>query len=252
MEKLFLNILGFAAATILLGCKKELQKYDSKPAVYFAEAGKQITKLSEIPTDSTVMSFSLSKNQDSIVSMIINIIGPKQNTDRPYKLIINTASNAIAGTSYQILNSAFVIRKNQLSDTVKIKFFRRTEMLTKTFLLNFELQENEHFSTNMKTRLIESTKKNISMINYRLFINDITQKPLFWLDGYFGPFSRKKLFLMSEVLGVEPTKLATQLSIGEFNAYGRFVQRYLNEQRLAGKTIYEDDGSEMTMGPTVQ
>ncbi|MGE6221352.1 DUF4843 domain-containing protein [Nubsella zeaxanthinifaciens] len=250
MSKLILNILGLAALGILFGCEKELNKYEGKPTVYFYDAGKIPAFNGDNPKDSTIMSFSLAKAQDSIVNMVISVTGAKSDVDRPYKLVINPKSDAVAGSHYEILNSNFVIKKNRLADTVKIKFFRRTEMQSKTYLLNFDLEENENFSPEMKYRTISN--RQVSLVSYRWFVNDIIKKPGRWLDGYFGTFTRKKLLLMAEVLGIEPAYLDASVSIAESTAYGKFMQRYLNEQKAAGKTVYEDDGSEMMMGVSVQ
>lgn len=252
MNKLFFNLLGLIFLTTLLSCQKELHKYEGKPAIYFNEAGRLTAFSGEVLRDSTVMSFSLAKAQDSIVNMVVATTGAKQNTDRPYKLVINTNSDAMVGNHYEILNKSFSIKKNQLSDTVKIKFFRKVEMQTKTFLLSFDLLENENFSTEMKYRVLTATKKKNSLINYRWYINDIIKKPGRWLDAYFGVFTRKKLLLMAEVLGIEPAYLDASVSIAESTAYGKFMQRYLNEQKTAGNTIYEENGSEMIMGSAVQ
>ena len=252
MNKLFFNILGLTILTILLSCEKELHKYEGKPAVYFNETGRLPAFSSEVLRDSTIMSFSLAKAQDSIVDMVVTTTGAKQDTDRPYILVINTNSDAIDGTHYEILNKSFSIKKNQLSDTVKIKFFRKADMQNKTFLLSFDLLENENFSTEMKYRVLTATKKKNSLVNYRWFINDIIKKPGRWLDGSFGVFTRKKLLLMAEILGIEPAYLDTSVSIAETYAYGKFMQRYLNEERAAGRTIYEENGSEMVMGAEVQ
>jgi hypothetical protein len=252
MNKLIFKILVLSALTILLSCEKELHKYEGKPVIYFNETGRRPAFGGEVLRDSTIMSFSLAKAQDSIVNMIISTMGVKQENDRPYKLVINANSDAVAGNHYEILTKSFVIKKNQLSDTVKIKFFRKADMQSKTFLLSFDLQENENFSPEMKYRVLTSSNKKISLINYRWFVNDIIKRPGRWLDGYFGVFTRKKLLLMAEVLGIEPAYLDTSVSIAESNAYGKFMQRYLNEQRALGKIVYEEDGSEMVMGVSVQ
>jgi hypothetical protein len=250
MNKLILNILGLAILGILFSCEKELNKYEGKPTVYFYDAGKIPAFSGDNPKDSTIMSFSLAKSQDSIVNMVISVAGAKSDIDRPYKLVINPKSDATAGTHYEILNSSFVIKKNRLADTVKIKFFRRADMQAKTFLLNFDLQENENFATDMKYRIVSN--RQVSLVSYRWFANDIIKKPARWLDTYLGTFTRKKLLLMAEILGIEPAYLDASVSIGEMTAYGKFMQRYLNDQKAAGKTIYEDDGSEMIMGASVQ
>jgi len=252
MNKLFSNILGLIILTILLGCEKELNKYEGKPTIYFNEAGRLPGFTGEILRDSTILSFSLAKVQDSIVNMVIKTTGAKQDTDRPYKLVINTNSDAIAGNHYEILNKSFFIKKNQLSDTVKIKFFRKVDLQAKTFLLSFDLLENENFSIEMKYRLLNGTKKKLSLINYRWYINDIIKKPGRWQDDSFGVFTRKKLLLMAEILGVEPAYLDTSVSLPEIYAFGKFMQRYLNEKKVAGNTVYEENGSEMVMGPGAQ
>jgi hypothetical protein len=125
-------------------------------------------------------------------------------------------------------------------------------MQAKDFTLNFDLQENSQFITLMNNKVINTAGKKMSFVNYRWFVNDIIKKPGRWLDTYFGTFSRKKLFLMVEVLGADPGKMDTSISIAESLAYGKFMQRYLNDQRIAGNTILEDDGSIMIMGPSVQ
>ncbi|MNL27129.1 hypothetical protein D3C87_1486980 [compost metagenome] len=70
-----------------------------------------------------------------------------------------------------------------------------------------------------------------------------------------GAFSRKKLFLMAEVAEIKnlgDLDNTTITTIPKTIYYGTFMQRYLNEMKAAGKTIYEDNGSEMIMGPSVQ
>ncbi len=102
----------------------------------------------------------------------------------------------------------------------------------------------------MKYRMVSN--RQVSLVSFRWFANDIIKKPARWLDTYLGTFTRKKLLLMAQVLGFEPAYLDASVSIVEMTAYGKFMQRYLNEQKAAGNTVYEDDGSEMTMGPSVQ
>src|SRR5690606_24229579 len=100
---------------------------------------------------------------------------------------------------------------------------------------------NEYFSTSMKDKVLNTnTGKIHSFVTYRWFVNDIIKRPGRWLDGYLGTFTRKKLFLMVEVLGIDPAYLDGSVSIPETLAYGKFMQRYLNEQRGAGNTILEE------------
>ncbi|GGH12627.1 DUF4843 domain-containing protein [Pedobacter zeae] len=254
MKKNFLKTLfPVLLAIVLFSCEKELHKYEGEPSIYFNDAARLPAYSGEPIKDSTIVSFSLAKSQDSIINMVITATGPKSDQDRPYKLIVNPSSTAIEGVHYQILSKNFSIKKNKTLDTVKIKFFRKVEMQTTTFLLSFDLQSNENFATNMNNKVINTTTgQKLSFVNYRWLINDIIKKPARWVDGYLGTFSRKKLFLMVSVLGVDPSYLDSSVSIAELAAYGKFMQRYLNEQKVAGNVILEDNGSEMIMGTSVQ
>jgi hypothetical protein len=61
---------------------------------------------------------------------------------------------------------------------------------------------------------------------------------------------------MIQVLNFDPIKFSgpafTNISFAELYYYGAAMQRYLNSQKAAGKTVYEDNGDEMIMGPGVQ
>jgi hypothetical protein len=247
----------YAAALLILilasACEKKLESYQGKNDIYFNDAGRLPAFSGDAIKDSTIMSFSLAKNTDSIVNMIIKTAGTLSDTDRPYKLTIDPSSTALAGKHYDLISQVFSIKKNKLQDTVKIRFHRSADMQTQNFTLLFNLEGNENFSIEMKDKVINTTTgQKLSFIKYKWFINDIIKKPGRWLDGYFGTFTRKKLSLIVQVLGVEPSYIDTSISIAEMTAYAKFMQRYLNEQKAFGNTIYEDDGSEMIMGVSVQ
>lgn len=253
MKKILSSIICLVTIALLFSCNKELQKFEDKPIIYFNEAGRSPSYSGEVLTDSTIVSFSLSKAQDSIVNMVVTSIGAPQNQDRPYTMLINPVSNAVAGKHYEILNPNFIIKRNQQADTVKIKFYRIPEMQNGSFLLSFDLQDNEHFAASMRDKVLNKiTGKKISYVNYRWYANDIIKRPGRWWDGALGVFTRKKLFLMVDVLGIDPAYLDTTASLSESTAYGKFMQRYLNEQYNTGNIIYEEDGTIMVMGPSSQ
>ncbi|MDQ0636725.1 hypothetical protein QF042_000290 [Pedobacter sp. W3I1] len=253
MKKIKLYTAGLLVMILANACKKNLDTYTGQNNIYFNEAGRLPAFNGEVIRDSTVMSFSLAKNTDSVVNMIIKITGAVSDQDRSYKLVIDPVSTAIPGKHFDALPQTFSIKKNKLQDTVKIKFHRTADLQAQNYTLFFKLVANENFSTEMVDKLINATTgQRLSFIRYRWFLNDIVKKPGRWTDGYLGVFTRKKLSLLAQVLNVEPSYLDTSVSIAEITAYGKFMQRYLNEQKAAGNTIYEEDGSEMIMGSLVQ
>ncbi|WP_025141680.1 DUF4843 domain-containing protein [Pedobacter jeongneungensis] len=253
MKKIKFYAAGLLLMILANACEKKLESYLGKNDIYFNDAARLPAFSGDAIKDSTIMSFSLAKNTDSIVNMIIKTTGTVSDQDRLYKLAIDPASTAVAGKHFDFLPTTFSIKKNKLQDTVKIRFRRTADMQLQNFTLFFNLEANENFATEMRDKVINTTTgQKLSFIKYRWFINDIIKKPARWLDGYFGTFTRKKLSLIAQVLGVEPSYIDTSISVAEMTAFGKFMQRYLNEQKAAGNTIYEDDGSEMIMGVSVQ
>jgi hypothetical protein len=254
MKRNIIKIAALLCLTLAFACKKEqLFTYEGLPSLYFKETNRPIKYQGEVLTDSSVLSFSLAKVKDSVVQLVIATISAPADRDRTYKLVIDPSSTAVSGVHYQSLPDVLTIKKNSQMDTLKIKFFRTTDLQVKGVTLFLNLMPNENFSTPMEDKVINTgTGKKISYIKYRYFINDIIKKPGRWLDGYLGTFSRKKLELMIAVLNIDPAYIDTSVQIGELIGYGLYMQRYLNEMRLAGKTVYEVDGTEMVMGKDVQ
>jgi len=252
MKKTFLNILLVGSLAALSSCEKGLETYSATPAIYFNDAARLPAYVGEPIKDSTLLSFSLLKEQETIVNMVIAATGAISNVDRPYRLEVNPNSTAIAGQHYELLSSNFSIKKNKTTDTVKIKFFRTPDMQNNQFLLSFDLKANENFNTAMSHKTQNNGTVH-SYINYRWWVDDLAKKPKRWLDAYLGTFSQKKLKLMIDILGADPAYMNTSISIGELVAYGKYMQRYLNEQEAAGNIIYEADNvTKMVMGAYVQ
>jgi hypothetical protein len=254
-KNVYIMALLLLCSSSFMACKKDLKTYDGLSGIYFVKA---VDRVSYVGVDSTVVSFAYAKStvKDSIMKLVVGVSGRPENKDRSFKLTINPASTAIASQHYEIMNPDFIIPANKLQDTLKIKLKRTISMLTQTYLLKLRLENNENFDTPMQDRIINSvTGKKLSFVNHTIWINDIIVKPKTWMEAYLGDFSRKKLFLLAEVAEIKDLGVLDDLSATPFTKilyYGSFMQRYLNEMKAAGKTIYEDNGSEMIMGPSVQ
>lgn len=253
MKRLFFIIAAGVLTMTFVSCEKDIMTYAGKSNIYFYDAGKAGNSVNP-NTDSLNLSFSLVANTDSVQKLIVAINGAPSESDREYDLRVDeAASTAIAGVHYEILDKFLAISKGKVRDTVNIRFLRTKDIQTTTVKLFVDLVANENFSTEMKEKVVNTTTgKTMSFLKYRFFVNDIVKKPARWLDAYFGTFTRKKLFLICEVFEITPSYMDTAISVGELTAYGRVMQRYLNQQKLQGKTVFEDDGTEMTMGTSSQ
>ncbi|TCC97785.1 DUF4843 domain-containing protein [Pedobacter hiemivivus] len=242
----------------IIGCKKDLKTYEGEGGIYFPSSYRFSNGL-QIGVDSTLISFAYAKTtaKDSTIFLPVKIDGKVADIDREFKLSITPASTAVEGTHYEMLSKTFIIPANQITGVIGISLKRTPDMLDKNFLLVLKLEENTNFKTLMQDVVINTTTgKKKSYIQHTLWINDILKKPRSWLDTYMGPFSRKKLFLLADLAEINDIADLDNTSITTIPKtiyYGTFMQRYLNEMRAMGKTIYEEDGvTEMIMGPSVQ
>jgi len=248
MKKVIYKIAILFVAVSLVSCEKGLMNFDNKLAdVYFSDAGRSINALA---FDSLYVSFSYSKSQDSIRDVIVAVTGSPVDHDRAYKAVINPLSTAISGTHFEALPQNFIISKNKLSDTIKLKLLRTPEMQTNSYFVIIDLVSNENFGTNLSTRLIAG--KPLKTISTKILFNDIVRKPKLWIDSYWGVFTRKKLFYVCDFLEITPEYMDAGMSVAENSALPKIVQRHLNTLKAAGKTVYEDDNTEMKMGPSAQ
>jgi hypothetical protein len=124
-------------------------------------------------------------------------------------------------------------------------------MKTNKFTMVLNLEENESFTTKMQTKVTNVlTKKTMSFIRFKLSFDDKLSQPTGWYVPLFGTFSAKKFFLMCNIMNLKPemfnNKLgATGLGFPDLTYYQGFMKRYLADQKAAGNTIYEVDGTEM-------
>lgn len=245
------------ALTLLLlmfaSCKKEgIMTYEGTNDVYF-----RANYVNSIDTGVVSFGFTLSSIKDSIVKIPVAIMGQVSNQPRSVKVSIADSSTAVAGTHYDALPDSFKIRAGRTVDTLYLKVHRTADLQQKGVSIILLLQDNSNFSTAMKTKVTNSiTGAYFSYIKYKIVLNDILEKPAQWLSGYLGTFSRTKVYLMSQVLGLTPKEISDVIglstSIPVQNYYGRTMQIYLNQQKAAGTPVYEDDGTLMAMGASVQ
>ena len=257
MHRIFRTALVpcLGASLLLSACEKGLETYEAPSAIYFLYAVSAESAMIAV-TDNKMVTFGYSPEtrKDSILRLPVQVTGAPANTARSYKLGLADSSTAKEGTDFEFVSRDFTIDAGQVRDTIAVKLLRTSKLLTETVSIHLKLEPNEHFNTNMLEKKDAMGKVTLRYNLYSLRFTDILTKPKYWLDGYLGPFSRKKLLFICDLNNFSPTYLdgATPPNIALLTYYGRFTQRYLNEMRAAGNTIYDEDGTEMVMGPNVQ
>ncbi|MCM5528085.1 DUF4843 domain-containing protein [Parasegetibacter sp. NRK P23] len=252
MKRISFSIL--LLTLLFAGCTKELKTFEGAPVVYFnypvnggGPAGSGLSQ-------SALISFAFGSITltDSVVPILVRVSGAPANVDRKYSLVlVDSLTTAELSTHYQFVQTDFTIQAGKLWDTAYLKLNRTADMADSTFSIYMALEPNENFGTNLQFKVNGTAKFNA--VQYQVQVNDILKKPRYWLDHYLGTFSKEKLYLMSEMLVIPLDKMENTITIAELVYYGKFMQRYLNEKKAAGETIYEADGTTaMTMGPGSQ
>ncbi|SMO56302.1 DUF4843 domain-containing protein [Solitalea koreensis] len=249
MKKLLYQLSALLFVGSLISCEKDLMTYEGESNVYFEEAGGAMDV--RLAKDSTGFSFAPIINKDSVVKVVISTVGTPVNYDREYKMEIDPSSTAVLGTHFEFpADQKFVIKKNAIHDTVRVRLIRTPDMLDKELNIIFNLVPNENFNTLFKQRL-NSQNKPVSCITKKLMVTDGLLKPRNWSINYFGNFTKTKMFLVCELCGVTPLYMDT-MSTAEGLFYARTTQRYLNEQAAKGNIIKDEDGKNMVMGSNAQ
>jgi len=251
MKKLiYIFSLILLTSVVMSACKKDIPFYNGDVGIYFLPA---VQSSGSAVSDSTLVSFAFAKEsvKDSIFRLPVQIMGALSASGRAYKLEIDPSSTAKAGVHFDFVNTKFEIKPNQLLDTVKIKFHRTIDMANQRLTLKLKLVSNENFKTVM-TGVVTNTTTGArrSFIDYKIKVDDIFGMPSLWSGYFFGKFSKKKIVLMADVLGLTISQFndGGQAFLNKENYYGLFVQRYLNDLASAGQTVYDEDGTPMKMG----
>lgn len=257
MKKIIILSIVFLSLLGVTSCDKdEIETYSSTDNIYFSAAVfPVIVQDGSFKTiDST--GFSFGYDNASIVSRTIKIPirvqGRTSASDRMVRISVDPLSTAVVGTDFE-LPPTFMIRAGQVIDTLSVKVLRTGAIKAKALTMVLNLEENEFFTTKMKSKVINTlTKKTLSFTRFKVSFDDILGQPIGWSISNYGVFTTKKLFLMSEQMNLDP-KIFNQpagagsigLTVADMQYYQNFMKRYLAAEKAAGRTVYEDDGTEM-------
>lgn len=246
---LYIGIIWIAAS-----CKREpLITYNVADNVYFNYSVGFNAFL-----DSMDFSFASSDAsvKDTVLLVPLGVTGSGAATDRTFRLVVDPASTAIAGTHYEL--PAPVIHAGKVQDTVRLRFRRAADLASGKKKLVLRLESNEFFKTNLQYKILGTTARDsVDVLRFSIGASDILSAGLYWNDyaPYFGTFSIKKVRLIHDLLGM-PLDFWTVSLNNERRAsaiyYASSTARYLRDQAMQGNVINDEDGTPMKMGPAYQ
>lgn len=257
MKKIELYIAAALLFLLLNSCGKEgFMTYSIQDNIYFSGSG--ISNIED--KDSVGVSFAYSDPAvtEMIVKVPVSVSGAPAKTDRIFKVVADTGTDMTTGQYELPVNAVF--RAGMVNDSLLVKFKRTPDMKTKTFTLALKLIPGGDFRTDIQWQPAYSNPAEIrsSLLRYKITISDIFTQGTRWsyYSTYFGTFSVKKIFLIHDLTGA-PLNFYLAISpeltaSAQLQVWAVSISRYLADQKAAGKTVYEEDGTEMKMGATYQ
>lgn len=197
--------------------------------------GDNYIQFSKPVTDSLICSFLIYPTLSKIeYPLAVELVGMPQQSDRKYKIEVDETLTNAPKENYEIPTEA-TFRAGKAIDTCWITLKKTPEISIKPVRLVLKLKESSDFRLGQS----EYTK---SIIN----ISNVISQPEWWNTTvrryYLGIYSDKKYRLFIQVTGkvVLDNKNAEELRL-----YTLLFKYYLIKEKEAGRTVYENDGTEM-------
>lgn len=241
------------------GCKEDtLSTYPEEEGgdnIYFVE------KFFRNSQDPMVRMISLGQTptsvKDSLINILIRTTGEPSTEDRPVTVYAADTSSMKEGVHFDYVGSP-KIRAGRVTDTLKVLLHRTEDLLTTRVYLNLQLKSNENFQTNIATKKNGSNVQDL--LSLQLYMDDLFPVPYLWttfsgkslVEGYWGPYSRKKVELMLEVMKVDASVFYDSkkpFSIGTLLNFASYMKYWLTKEENEGRIYYDDKGNKITMGP---
>lgn len=217
-----------AALALMQSCKKDdIMLYDSGDHVQFNKSY----------TDSSMFSFLALPNEDEAQApLVIELVGKPSGKDRQYKISV-VKDQSTATPQHYSLPATFTLKANRTQDTAWITVKKLPDISVKPVRLVLMIESTDE----LKYGQIDYC---VSILN----ISNVIARPDWWNQTvewyYLGEYSDKKFKLFIQVTGLSEINSA---NIDEVRYYTMKLKSYLLKEKDAGRTVYEENGQEMTV-----
>lgn len=187
--------------------------------------------------DSTICSFLAFPDLTELrVPLSLELIGFPGQTDRKYRVEVVDSLTTSTAANFQV-ESEQTFRAGLVVDSCWITVKKTPGISTKPVRLVLRLVESGDFK-------VGQSEYSAAIVN----ISDLVSKPQWWnsnVTRYFlGDYSDKKYRLFIAVTGKTEIDVANE---EELRYYTLLLKYHLLAEKEAGRTVYEDDGKEMTV-----
>ncbi|MBC9911527.1 DUF4843 domain-containing protein [Chitinophaga varians] len=254
-----ISTLRYIAGTALLlfflaACRKaDIPFYSTDDDVYFSVVRDFVTY------DTTIITFAYTPaTTDTTVVLKVATLGIPVNRERSVSYrVIDTSANAASLHTHFELPARLVVPAGGVNCNIPVVMHKTPDMSKRTFSITLQLEPNEDFHTRLKV-LVKDKNNNLftSLVRHVIIVDNKLNKPAKgWYDDFYGPFTTKKMLLMSELLELSVQELynkVTNADPGATTFYANYLKIYLKDQEAAGTPVLEDDGTPMKLGKYMQ
>lgn len=246
-KNIYLLLLTCLLSGLLGACKEDkLMDYEGADNIFFYSA---FSPVNFADTLSMPLVY-FPTITDTIVPLPVAFTGLIKDFDRPYKLVVDPSSTAREGIDYKLIGN-YTIPANQYQDTVFLQMFRLDDDSVHELILR--LEANDYFAADFVQHKYMGSGKFAGYVSqstrFKVLLSNDLQQPRNWSSDYFGPWSKKKHLLMCVVCEIPASELQrADLTTTEARYYGNRMRIYLEKEKSEERTVYEADGTEMTMG----
>lgn len=250
--------------------KKDLDMYNAETngnAIYFSAPF--ATALEDKPQDSTHVRFSfLDENVTSTEVIIpVSATGPFSNVDREFTIEAEPNSALKAGVHYKFKQQKLVIPANKLSGNIELEILKTTDMKTAILNTRFNLVENGNFNTAIKSRKTANARGEISILSYRLMVDNINSAPYCWVstetgemfNDYLGDYSAAKLNLIIKLFDEDKVHFtdphftkANYFTYPKLNFWASYLKYWLGKEATEGRIHTDENNKVITVGRYAQ
>jgi hypothetical protein len=200
-------------------------------------SGASYIQFSKSYTDSSLFSFlALPDKDEAQTPMPVELVGRPENKDRTYKIEVVKELTSATEANYSV-PATFTLKAGHIADTAWITVKKTPDLAVKPVRLVLKIAATDDLG-------IGQADYAISII----YLSNVIAKPDWWdedvTDEYLGDYSDKKYKLFIQVTGMSDLD---ENDGNQLRYYTILFKNYLLREKDAGRTVYEDNGTEMTV-----
>lgn len=248
LPKALMPAAAALAAILPLSCTDSLETYSGEAGIYFAmRVESSAVNTDTLYCETSSLPFIVTDADRAVFNLKVKILGAVSDRDRQISIEVVPEETDALAEDYDPLLPGYTLPAGAVFGNIPITFHRTASLEGQERRLTVRLIGNNDFALPI-TLWKNSSDEYVNVVKHTIIISDKYVQLPGYAEGYFGPFSEKKMKLLLEVLGLEISDFNEEMPYTQAKAYGQKFDRYLKEQKAAGNTIYEDDGTEMTAG----